>query len=559
MDIEPDIEPDIEQLIPDTRPNIIVILADDLGYSDIGAYGGEIETPNLDYLAKNGLRFTQFYNASRCCPTRAALLTGLYNHNAGIGEMTTRRAAPGYQGALNKQSVTIAEVLKQAGYNTAMTGKWHVSNTIEQPSKEAQLKWLNHQEDHPLFSPINQYPTKRGFDRYYGTLWGVIDFFDPFSLVNDTTPVKSVPGDYYHTDALNDSAAAFIKTMSKNDAPFFLYVAENAPHWPLQAKPKDIEKYKNTYTKGWDQIRQDRYRKMVAMGLIDPSTAPLSPRLNNELVWDKNPDKEWDAHAMAVHAAMIDNMDQGIGRIIQALKETGRLQNTLIVFLSDNGASPEDCSQYGPGFDRPGQTRNGENINYPTDKKTLPGPQTTFGSIGARWANVANTPYQFAKAESYEGGVRTPFIAYWPKGIKAKPGTFSRQPGHVMDLMATFVELARTKYPVIYKGEAIHPLQGVSLVPALSRHSGNGERISKSNNARTDLYNEHFNARSIREGDWKLVSRPSDSSWHLYHLTTDQTELNDLAPKEPARVERLKSKWFDWAHKNNVLPKTIRK
>ncbi|HTE28282.1 arylsulfatase [Flavitalea sp.] len=531
----------------DTRPNIIVILADDLGYSDIGAYGGEINTPNLDYLAKNGIRFTQFYNASRCCPTRAALLTGLYNHNAGIGEMTTRREAPGYQGALNNQSVTIAEVLKQAGYNTAMTGKWHVSNTIEQPTKEAQLKWLNHQAQHPLFSPVNQYPTNRGFDRYFGTLWGVIDFFDPFSLVNDTTPVKSVPKDYYHTDALNDSAAAFIKQMSRDDAPFFLYVAENAPHWPLQAKQADIEKYKNTYTKGWDHIRQERYKKMVAMGLVDPKISALSPRMDHDLAWENNPDKEWDARAMAVHAAMIDNMDQGIGRIIRSLKESGRLENTLIIFLSDNGASPEDCSKYGPGFDRPGENRSGQTIIYPTDKKTLPGPQTTFGSIGARWANVANTPYQLAKAESYEGGVRTPFIAYWPKGIKVKPGTFNRQPGHVMDLMATFVELANATYPENYKGNTIHPMQGISLVPALQ---------SKPAKTRPELFNEHFNARSIREGDWKLVSKAQDSTWYLYNLAIDQTELNDLAGKEPGRVERLKAKWYDWAYKNNVLPKS---
>ena len=528
------------------RPNIVIILADDLGYSDVGAFGGEIATPNIDYLAMNGIRFTQFYNTSRCCPSRAALLTGLYNHNAGIGEMTTRRQPAGYEGALNAHCVTIAEVLKSAGYNTAMTGKWHVSNTIEQSTKEAQLSWLNHKASHPIFSPVNQYPTKRGFDRYYGTLWGVVDFFDPFSLVNDTTAVDAVPGDYYHTDAINDSSAAFIKRMSTKAAPFLLYVAQNAPHWPLQAKPEDIQKYQDTYKAGWDAIREARYNKMVKMGLIEPAKAALSARLNKELSWQENPDKDWDAHAMAVHAAMIDCMDQGIGRIIRALKEANQLDNTLIIFLSDNGASPEDCSAYGPGFDRPGETRAGKKIEYPTTKRVFAGPETTFASIGPRWANVANTPYRLAKAESYEGGVRTPFIAYWPKGITAKGGSFVRQPGHVIDLMATLVELAGARYPTTFKGETIYPMQGESLVPAF-----NGKLIRKSR----ELFNEHYNARYIRQGEWKLVSRSQDSTWHLYNLSADQTETNDLAGKDPKRVEVMKSRWFDWAYKNHVLPK----
>ena len=243
------------------RPNIVLILADDLGYSDLGCYGGEINTPNLDYLAKNGLRFTQFYNTSRCCPSRASLLTGLYNHQAGIGEMTSDRNLPGYRGHITENAVTLAEVLKTAGYDTAMSGKWHVSNTVVQETPEDQLAWLNHQSSHPLFSPIEQYPTNRGFDQYYGNIWGVVDFFDPFSLVNGTEPVKEVPEDYYHTDAISDSTVAYIKQYSKTENPFFIYVAETAPHWPLMAPPEDIEKYKNTYTKGWDKIREERIKK----------------------------------------------------------------------------------------------------------------------------------------------------------------------------------------------------------------------------------------------------------------------------------------------------------
>jgi arylsulfatase A-like enzyme len=347
------------------RPNILLILADDLGYSDIGCYGGEVQTRNLDYLAENGIRFRSFYNTSRCCPTRASLLTGLYNQQAGIGEMTTPREEAGYRGYLTKNTVTLAEVLKAAGYHTAMTGKWHVSNTIEQPTQQEQEKWLNHQAVHPYFSPVEQYPANRGFERYYGNIFGVVDFFDPFSLVNGTTPVEKVPAGYYHTDAINDTAVSYIKTMSKDDKPFFLYVAPMAPHWPLQALPEDIKKYEDTYKAGWDVIREARYKRMIQKGIIDSATTKLSPRMNNNLKWEDNPDKVWDARAMAVHAAMIDRMDQGIGRIITALKETKQLDNTLIIFLSDNGASPEDCARYGSGFDRPGETRDGRKIIYP--------------------------------------------------------------------------------------------------------------------------------------------------------------------------------------------------
>ena len=267
----------INKVKKDERPNIILIMADDLGYSDIGCFGGEITTPNIDYLADNGLRFRQFYNTSRCCPTRASLLTGLYNHQAGIGEMTTDRNEPGYRGFISQNTITLAEVLKEAGYHTGMVGKWHVSNTIEQKDKEAQMRWLNHKEEHPLFSPLNQYPTSRGFEKYYGNIWGVVDFFDPFSLVNGTTPVANVPSNYYHTDAISDTAVSYIHEFSKEDKPFFIYVAETAPHWPLHALPQDIKKYENTYKVGWDAIRENRYKKMVSIGLIDSSKLRFLP------------------------------------------------------------------------------------------------------------------------------------------------------------------------------------------------------------------------------------------------------------------------------------------
>ncbi|HKG06510.1 MAG TPA: arylsulfatase [Pedobacter sp.] len=530
----------------ETRPNIILILADDLGYSDLGCYGGEVKTPNLDWLAGEGIRFKRFYNTSRCCPSRAALLTGLYNHNAGIGEMTTDRNQDGYRGAITSNTVTIAEVLKDAGYSTAMAGKWHISNTIEQASPKAQLDWLNHKTSYPLFSPVQQYPTNRGFEKFFGTIWGVVDFFDPFSLVSGTTPIKDVPANYYHTDAINDTASAYIKEFNKGDKPFFLYVAHNAPHWPLQAPLEDIKKYESTYKAGWDAIRQARYNRMVKSGLIDPKTTPLSPRRAADLSWDDNKDKDWDARAMAVHAAMIDRMDQGIGRIIKTLKETNQLNNTLIFFLSDNGASPEDCMRYGEGFDRPGETRDGKKIIYPVYKKVLPGPQTTFSSIGLRWANVSNTPYQYAKEDSYEGGVRTPLIAFWPDGIKTKKGSLVNQTGHVMDFMATFIELAGARYPVQYNGNTIKPAQGISLLPVLQNKAFKGHEY---------LFNEHFKARYARAKDWKLVSTAQDTIWKLYHISQDETELNDLALKFPDKVKDLDLRWRQWAKDNHVLPK----
>jgi arylsulfatase A-like enzyme len=532
------------------RPNIIVILADDMGFSDLGCYGAEIKTPNIDYLAGNGIRYTQFYNTSRCCPTRASLLTGLYNHQAGIGKMTDAEDAPGYYGHITENTVTLAEVLKTAGYHTAMSGKWHVSNTNGQKDPQEQLAWLNHHKTYPTFSPLEQYPTNRGFDKYFGTIWGVVDFYDPFSLVSGTTPITSVPKGYYHTDAINDTAVAYIKGYAKSKEPFFLYVAENAPHWPLQAEPKDIARYKDTYKGGWDAIRKARYDRMVKMGLIDPNKTKLSERWNDKLTWGNNPDTAWDALAMAVHAAMIDRMDQGIGRIIKALKETGQLDNTLIVFLSDNGASGENAANYGPGFDRPSETRDGRQVIYATKKQALPGPQTTYSSIGPRWANVANTPYVLWKAESYEGGVHTPMIAYWPKGITAKKGSFNNHVGHVMDFMSTFVELAGATYPSIYKGHTIPASTGLSFVSTFNGQQTPGHEA---------LFNEHFGARYARQGDWKLVSGSgNDSTWHLFNLAVDHSETADLATQNHVKVKHLDSLWRVWANTHNVFPKPVK-
>lgn len=526
------------------RPNIIVILADDLGYSDLGCYGGEINTPNLNNLAAEGVRFNRFYNSSRSCPTRASLLTGLYQHQAGIGRMTFDQHLPGYRGQIKDNAVTIAEVLKNAGYNTGMVGKWHVSETH---LRDDQRDWLNHQVEHPYFADINSYPTHRGFQDYYGIIYGVADYFDPFSLVNGETPVNTVPKDFYITDAFSDTAVAYISKYAKDTKPFFMYLAYTAPHWPLHALPEDIKKYENVYKVGWDSIRNARYERMKKLKLFGDADDYLSPRQFNDK-WADNPTLDWDVRAMAVHAAMVDRMDQGIGQLIAKLKETGQYDNTLIIFLSDNGGSYENCENYSPGEnDRPDMTRDGRPIIYPKNKEVLPGPQTTMSSIGPKWANVSNTPFRFWKAKSYEGGICTPMIAHWPNGIKTQKGDITNETGHVIDIMATCIDLAKTNYPKTYNQQEIMPLEGKSLVPVFSKGSRKGHPY---------LGFEHFNERAfISKDGWKIVCKSAPKSeWELYNLNTDRTELHDLATQHPKRLQKMIKAYDKWAERCMVVP-----
>ncbi|MDN5210755.1 arylsulfatase [Fulvivirgaceae bacterium BMA12] len=526
------------------RPNIIIMLVDDMGFSDPGCYGGEIRTPNLDKLAGQGIRFTQFYNTSRCCPTRASLLTGLYQHQAGIGQMTGDKGFPGYSGKLRENTVTIAELLGGAGYNTGMVGKWHVSRTKQQQGKENQLKWLNHQGyENEDFSTLDSYPTKKGFEKFYGNIWGVVNYFDPFSLVNGDQPVKKVPANYYHTTALSDSAVAYIDEFSKDESPFFLYIAHTAPHWPLHALPEDIEKYEATYQKGWDAIREARYNKMVDLGIVDPVTTPLSPEMREVKDWESNPNKVYDARKMAVHAAMIDRIDQGLGKIISKLKEKNQLDNTVILFLSDNGASPETPGE--GGFDRNSETRDGKQVIYTThDKSVMPGPETTYAGIGREWANVANTPFRFWKAKTFEGGITTPLIAHWPKGITSQAGTTNHSPGHVIDLMATCLDLAKIPYPDQFNNKKVTPLEGKSLMPIFKSGSREGHKT---------IFFEHYWSKALRAGKWKIVALPNDE-WELYNLEEDRTELNNLANELPDKVTELSQLWEEEALRLDVFP-----
>lgn len=490
------------------QPNIVLIMADDMGYSDLGCYGSEIATPNLDRLAGAGLRFSQFYNAGRCCPTRAALLTGQYSHQAGLGYMTADRGVPSYQGNLRDSCVTLAEVLRSAGYTTLMTGKWHVANRRD------------------------TWPNQRGFDRYYGTPTGGGVYFKenllttrrgtPFLLDGENV---DIPDDWYVTDAFTDYAVQFVKEAAKQERPFFLYVAHIAPHFPLQAKRADIDKYRGRYDIGWDALRERRYQRLIEQGLIKPSWK-LSDRSPDAPSWDSlTPEQRADmALRMAVYAAQVDCLDQNVGRLVDTLKETGRFDNTLILFLSDNGCSAEEIhspGMPGRGVDEPG----------------------SYLSAGLPWANAANTPFRMYKFFAHEGGISTPLIVHWPAGIK-QPGRIVHEPCHVIDVMPTFLSVAAASYPERSRGTDVLPPEGVSLTPAFD---------DKSIRRDVPLCWEHEENRAVRFGKWKLVAKRGNP-WELFDLEADRTETNDLAAAHPEKVSELTGLYESWAKRVGVLP-----
>jgi arylsulfatase A-like enzyme len=528
------------------RPNILVILSDDMGYSDLGCYGGEIATPNLDTLASKGLRFTQFYNNARCCPTRASLLTGLYPHQAGVGHMTEDKGQDGYRGVLNRQSVTIPEVLRPAGYRTYMCGKWHVTRFI---GKDADP---------------STWPLGRGFEKFYGTLAGAGSFYDPSTLCRQNTFITPLndpeyrPDSYYYTDALSDNAVSYLRQhrTESPEKPFFLYVAYTAAHWPMHAPKEAIDKYKGRFDSGYAPVREGRLRRMKEIGLV-PTNTPLSPGSDD---WAAVPDKAWEARGKEVFAAMVETMDAGIGRIVAQLKANGQFDNTLILFLQDNGACAEtmgrtdrakDSGNLAPmGPDQlqtksqpPMQTRDGRWVK--TGPSVMPGPADTYIAYGRGWANVSNTPFREYKHWTHEGGISTPLIAHWPLGIRGdRASRLERQPGHLIDLMATCVDLAGATYPTEVSGQAIKPREGVSLRPAFD-----GEPLARTQ----PLFWEHESNRAVREGDWKLVAKENEP-WELYNIVADRIESHDLAASEPSKAKELAAKWDAYAARANVLP-----
>jgi arylsulfatase A-like enzyme len=517
---------------PDAKqPNIIVMMADDMGYSDIGCYGGEVDTPNIDKLAGGGVRFTQFYNTARCCPTRAALLTGLYQHQAGIGHMVDDRGFDSYSGDLNDKCMTMAEVMKTAGYHTYLSGKWHVT------------KHIGHWSGNEEYTSKHNWPRQRGFDRFFGTITGCGSFYDPVTLVRENEPIQPDSDDFFYTDAISDTAVDYItehKTDTPDD-PFFMYVAYTSPHWPLHAVPEDIEKYKGTFDMGWDKLREERLKRMIDMGIIDPKWA-LSARDKNVPEWDKAENKEWELRRMETYAAMIDCMDRGIGRIVESLEQTGQLDNTLILFLADNGGCAEDLGPNSKALYIPTETLDGRPVFPGNRTNIMAGADDTYQSYAIPWANVSNTPFRRYKHWVHEGGISSPLIAHWPDRIKPD-GEFREQPGHLIDIMATCVDIAGAEYPSENKGVPIHPMEGVSLVPAFDQQPL----------GRDIIYWEHEGNRAIRKGDWKLVMR-HNQDWELFDLKEDRTEQNDLAGENYELVEDLTALWQAWADRCGVQP-----
>lgn len=486
----------------DSRPNFLIVMADDMGFSDIGCYGGEIATPNIDRLASQGVRFTQFYNCARCCPTRASLLTGLYNHQAGVGHMINDLGRPAYQGYLNERCATFAQVLKPAGYTTLMSGKWHVG------------------ENRP------HWPLDRGFDQYFGLISGASNYYRLDSgrkMALGNQPYTPPGTGFYMTDAFTRHAERMVGE-APQDRPLALYLAYTAPHWPLHALPEDLDKYRGRYMKGWDVLRAERHERMKAFGLVDHKW-PLSPRDSTVPAWSEIPAagrRLWDLR-MAVYAAMIDRMDQGIGRVLESLRRANRLENTVVLFLADNGGCHE------------------ENIGGGLEKKASnpePGGVDSFTSYRRNWANASNTPFRYYKSFVHEGGIASPLVAWRAGGLK-RPGRLYRKPAHVTDIAATLYDLAKAPYPA---GRI--PLEGRSLAPVFR---------GREPDPRQSFAWEHQGHGAVRDGDWKLVARHGQP-WELYHLRDDRTELNDLGEKDPQRVRRMRRMYANWSTRCGVLP-----
>lgn len=508
------------------RPNIVLILVDDMGFSDPGCYGGEIHTPNVDRLAADGLRFSQFYNGARCCQTRASLLTGAYPQRVGMAE---------FGRTMDENVPTLAENLGDSGYATAMVGKWHLSALPETDSSEQRILWMNHELslDIPFAEPAS-YPTRRGFERFYGIIWGVVNHFDPFSLTDGLAPVENVPPGYYFTDAISDRSVQYIRDFAGSDKPFFLYVAYTAPHWPIQAPEEDIAKYRGRYVGGWESLRRERFKRQQELGLFD-TDVPLGRISGERRRWEglEAERRDYLAGKMVVHAAMVDRVDQGVGRIVDGLRETGQLDNTIILFLSDNGASPEIPAP--PGYDRYSATRDGRpalrdgELQLPENRAKL-GSDESYTGIGPSWASATNTPLRYWKAESYEGGCRTPMVVHWPAGIKSATGGFVHSLGHVIDLMPTCLELAQAQ-------PRPGTLQdGVSLVPVLQGDDTLTDRT---------LYFAHGDGRGIRQENWK-ASKRARRDWQLFDLSSDPGETNNLARLNPTLLDALIERWTAW-------------
>lgn len=515
------------------RPNLILILADDMGFSDIGCFGGEIATPNLDRMAANGLRASQMYNVARCCPSRACLLTGLYPHQAGVGHMTADLGIPAYQGYLNDSCVTLAEALKSAGYRTAMVGKWHVGGAYGRAKSPAEVAG----------TPGYPTPRQRGFERFFGTLEGAADYYHPQTLMRGEEPVTLGPeDDFYYTEAIGRESCAVVEELAGREEPFFLYMAFTAPHWPLHAREEDIRRYEEagTYAGGWDATREGRYRRLVEMGLIRDQWE-ISPRDDEAPDWETVADKTRESLKMAVYAAQVEAMDRAVGQVLDTLRESGAEDNTLLLFLSDNGGCAEELPDGGWVLDYARDTTiDGRPVEIGNGGRSRPGGEDTYMSYGLPWANVSNTPFRLFKHWIHEGGISTPLVAQWKGGIAAR-GEIIHEPMHFVDVMPTFLELAGAAYPAEYGGRAVRPMQGESFAGAFR---GEWRRARP-------IFWEHEGNCGMRRGRYKLV-RKYPGPFELYDIEADRTELRNLAAGLPDVLEEMKRAYAGWAERTEV-------
>lgn len=509
---------------PTTRPNVVLILVDDMGFADLGLMGSEIHTPTIDGLADNGLVYTSMYNGARCCPTRAALLTGLYAHNAGIGHMGTNLGSPAYQGYLRDDAASIAEVLQAGGYRTLMSGKWHVGGDLH----------ANKSDQWTLGEPGFPTPRQRGFDEYYGIVDGVTNFFNPHFIMRNDAKISVDPTGYFFTDAITDEAITMVDSAVDDDTPFFLYLAHAAPHWPLHAHEEDLAKYETTYRQGWDATRTARHEEMLSRGMLETSWE-LSARDSNAQPWETVEHKEWEASKMAAYAAMVDRVDQSLGRLVTHLRSIGQLDNTLILFLSDNGGCAEFMAEDGWAKFMPDQTLDGQQIAMGNVPNLRPGGPLTYQSYDLPWANVSNAPFRLFKHWVHEGGISTPLIAHWPNGID-QMGVV-HDPCHVIDLLPTILDVTGVPMLGELNGVGVQPLDGESFAPTF---------VSNSWDRDAPLFWEHEGNAAVRVGDFKLV-REDGQAWELYDMHADRTELHDLAGQNSPLEADLAGQYDEWA------------
>ena len=515
---------------PACSPNILLILCDDMGFSDIGCFGGEIATPHLDRLAADGVRMSSVYNSARCCPSRASLLTGLHPHQAGVGHMIQSLPHPGYQGYLREDTATLAEVLGQAGYFTGYSGKWHSGGQWPRATGDAQ-RWRFDDPTHPT-------PMSRGFKAFYGNLAGGGSYFNIH--LADQNGLLDLPENFYTTDNYTSAAIDMMSRACSEQRPFFVHLCYNAPHWPLHARDQDMETYRGTYRQGWDAVRTARHERLKSLGIVDPKWQ-ISPRDEQAHPWSDETHPDWEDARMAAYAAMVDRVDQNVGRMIEHLQRSGQLDNTLILFLSDNGGCAEPL-----GLDKRAMeiqtTRDGAAMQWGNIRGLTPGAPDTFMSYDLPWANASNAPFRRFKHWVHEGGISTPFVAHWPGRLAA--GAVRHEAAHLVDIVATIYEAAGVAYPDARDGHPIQPLEGESFLPLLE-----GRPWERSE----PIAIEHEGNRALRHGNLKLVSaHPGD--WELYDMQNDRTELHDLAPRHPSQVRQMAALYNDWATRCGVLP-----